>query len=55
LRFFKAFYSFLLPFSLNRPITFAERALSMIAASAVESFAFPELLPVLFFVLDGFV
>jgi len=27
----------------------------MIAASAVKSFAFPELLPVLFFVLDGFV
>ena len=49
------FYSFLLLSGLKGPIAFAVRALSMIAASGVESFAFPELLPVFFFVFDSFV
>ena len=49
------FYSFLLLSGLKGPIAFAVRALSMIAASAVESFTFPELLPVFFFVFDSFV
>jgi hypothetical protein len=55
LRFFKAFYSFLLLSGLKGPIAFAERALSMIAASAVESFTFSIFFPVFFFVLDSFV
>ena len=55
LRFFKAFYSFLFFLSLNCPIAFAVRTAPMIAASAVKSFTFPELLPALFFVLDSFV
>ena len=55
LRFFKAFYSFLFFLSLNCPITFAVRTTSMIAASAVESFAFPERRSFLLLVFDCFV